>query len=91
LKLSFDDPLSTLNFNFNLRRYSVMLSNLRELVSNSVPVDNGFTIAMSEIKSTELFDLHCLVLDVQNIHGGAVQVDPVRPTFKAPATKRLKL
>ena len=63
---------------------SVILANLREYVSGGVPVDNGFTIAMNEIKSEELFDLHCLVLDVQNIHG---RYGFVRNCLKCPSTR----
>ena len=77
LKLKYDGPLSKFAFKVNLRHY-IMEIVIRNTTAMEVNVE-----------------LACVKLGVDDdtavtVLGGAVQVDPFKPTLKAPGTKHLK-
>ena len=76
LKLRYNGPLSNFAFNFNLRRYT-MAPRAPSTTARS-PTTSNPSPARRGSPSTLA-------------QGMAVQVDPVKPVWKAPGTKRLKL
>ena len=72
--------VSNFAFNFNLRRYIEGEGYIK------LPCEE-----FGDIDVTASVEITSVTDDLKNTIGRAVQVDPFKPTLKAPVTKRLKL
>jgi len=82
LKLKYDQLLSNFAFNFNLRRYTPVVTVASTRIQCMMP-------AMQDASGANTND-HTRTYTITLAIGKAVQVDPIKPTLKPPGTKRLK-
>jgi len=82
LKVKCDEPFSNFAFNFNLRRY----------IKTGVSSTDVNDVALSVNVEWKGYAANPFVeRSISVANGRAVQVDPIKSTFKAPGTNRLRL
>ena len=96
LKLQYDETLSESAFNFNLRRYNKEIIMLLKHEGGRVGFESstGRTALAAAAAAGRIDMVTVLVelgarVDHVNRLGRAVQVDPIKPTLKAPESERL--
>ena len=101
LKLNYDEPLSRFAFKFSLRNYSSVTRDLDNFLADG---DDGgapaaerayYTVyglrKQADHSRSEILNDPEEPRTAASWLGRVVQVDPIKPTMKAPGAKRLKL